>query len=332
MSDLMLSRRHLLGVGASAAMMASQGSGPVLAETTGSIPSRSGLAWASGVRAVDPDAFVALRQRPIDVLVTYSKKETWAEIRGSGNYNYKSLLGPRQNRQEVIVVSYPLFPVEQNPRDHGADLWRRAANGEFDMHHDAAAATFAPYPQTLIFRPGWEWNVAGFAPWSCTDVALAADYVTYFRRVVDRLRAHRPNCRIDWCSGKKGRTNASIDRWYPGQDWVDFVGHDKYDWWLPTRNQTEWDTDYNSLWQGGPRGIGSWLAYARSKGKKLTVPEWGIVNGQDGGGDNSYFVQRMYHFFRINAAELGYECYFNKDIRHRLEDNVAARKKYLWLY
>ena len=211
MSDLKPSRRHLLGVGASAAMMASQGSGPVLAETTGSIPSRSGLAWASGVRAVDPDAFVALRQRPIDVLVTYSKKETWAEIRGSGNYNYKSLLGPRQNRQEVIVVSYPLFPVEQNPRDHGADLWRRAANGEFDMHHDAAAATFAPYPQTLIFRPGWEWNVAGFAPWSCTDVALAADYVTYFRRVVDRLRAHRPNCRIDWCSGKKGRTNASID-------------------------------------------------------------------------------------------------------------------------
>lgn len=331
MKEVDLSRRSLLA--AAAGLSLPWTSTDARAQASGLIPSLSGLPWASGGRDLDPQSFIAFRSRAMDVLMTYSKKETWAEIRTSGTANYKRLLGPPGNRPEVIVVSYPLFPVEQNPRDHGSDLWQRGANGEFDMHHDAAAASFMQYSQTLIFRPGWEWNVAGFAPWTCTDVALAQHYVTYFRRIVDRLRARLPNCKIDWCSGKKGRTNASLDNWYPGGDWVDFVGHDKYDWYLPTRNQAEWDADYNSLYLGGPRGIGSWLSYAKSKGKKLSVSEWAIVsNDPNGGGDNAYFVQKMYRFFEANAADIGYECYFNATIRHRLQDNPAASKKYRYLY
>lgn len=331
MKDVELSRRSLLAT--AAGLSVPWPSTEARAQASGLIPSLSGLPWASGGRDNDPDGFIAHRGRPIDVLVTYSKKATWAEIRASGTSNYKRLLGPPGNRREVIVVSYPLFPLEQNPRDHGADLWQRAANGEFDMHHDAAAATFTQYSQTLIFRPGWEWNVAGFAPWTCTDVALASNYITYFRRVVDRLRAHLPNCKIDWCSGKKGRTNASLDNWYPGSDWVDFIGHDKYDWWLPIRTQAEWDKDYNLLYLGGPRGIGAWLSYAISKGKKLTVPEWAIVSGDpNGGGDNAFYVQKMYRFFEANTAHLGYECYFNNLDIHRLQVNPAASKKYRYLY
>ena len=63
MSDLMLSRRHLLGVGASAAMLASQGSGQALAETAGLIPSRSGLAWASDDSQPTPVGYIISRDR-----------------------------------------------------------------------------------------------------------------------------------------------------------------------------------------------------------------------------------------------------------------------------
>jgi hypothetical protein len=310
--------------------------GAAARSSVGWIPSHAGLPWASGARDADPNSFVAYRERPIDVLVTFSEKQAWAGIRASGDYNYRSLLGPAQNRQEVIVVSYPLFPIEQNPRDHGMDLWRRAANGEFDWHHAAAASSFTKYSQKFVFRPGWEWNTRRFAPWSCIDVALASYYITYFRRVVDLLREHVPTCRINWCSTKKGETNASIDKWYPGDDWVDYVGHDKYDWYIAARTQAEWDENYNALHFGGPAGIGAWLTYAKSKGKKLCVSEWAVVsNHPDGGGDNAYFVQRMHYFFRLNAADLGYECYFNRNAGtyvHKLQDNPAAGRKYRWVY
>jgi hypothetical protein len=334
MSDPSLPRRRFLGGGGAALAISQLAPGASAQDSGGAIPSLSGLPWASGVRDADPDSFIGYRDRPIDVLVTYSKKATWAEIRASGGYNYTRLLGPPGNRREVIVVSYPLFPLEQNPRDHGMDLWRRGASGEFDWHHDAAAAGFARYGQKLVFRPAWEWNTDTFAPWKCIDVALAPDYVAYFRRVVDRLRDRLPGCQIDWCATKRGATNASIDRWYPGDDWVDYIGHDKYDWYIATPTAAEWDMDYNSLHHGGPRGIGAWLAYARSKGKKLCVSEWAVVNGHPaGGGDNAYFVQRMHHFFRVNAAELGYECYFNSSLAtHRLQDNPAASRKYRWVY
>jgi hypothetical protein len=329
------SRRRLIGEALGGAAAACTLGGASAAAEAAVLPSRSGLPWASGARDSYPDAFVADYRggRKLDTLMTFAKKRTWAEIRNSGNGNYVNLLGPtRQNRQEAIVVSYPLFPIEQNPRDHGAGLWRRAANGEFDWHHDAAAASFARYTQTLVFRVGWEWNVRGFAPWLCLDVALAPDYVAYFRRVVDRLRARLPACRIDWCCGKKGAANASLDRWYPGGDWVDFVGQDKYDWYIAAPTQAEWDKDYGATYLGGPKGIGAWLAYARSKGKKLSVPEWGVVSGTSaGGGDNAFWVGKMVGFFRANAADVAYENYFNGDtatLKHSLRTHPKAGAMY----
>jgi hypothetical protein len=131
MSNVLLPRRRLLG-GAAALAAAQLPSKTCAQAADGWIPDRSGLSWASGVRDTAPDSFMEYQDRPIDVLVTYSKKATWAEIRASGGYNYTRLLGPPGNRPEVVVVSYPMFPLEQNPRDHGMGLWQRAASGEFD--------------------------------------------------------------------------------------------------------------------------------------------------------------------------------------------------------
>ena len=130
----------------------------------------------------------------------------------------------------------------------------------------------------MIFRVGWEWNHSSWA-WACTDLALAPYFKAYFRRIVDRMRARLPGCLIDWCSAKEGKTNAGIPNWYPGGDWVDIIGHDRYDWWPPLTSQSAWDSHYNALYKGGPFGPGAWLAYARSEGKPLGVGEWAVANG-----------------------------------------------------
>ena len=80
----------------------------------------------------------------------------------------------------------------------------------------------------------------------------------------------------------------------------------------PLRNAAEWNYDYATTYRGGPQGVGAWLAYAKSLGKKLAVSEWAVNNGPSyGGGDNPYFVEQMHKFFADNAADIAYECYYN---------------------
>ena len=90
--------------------------------------------------------------------------------------------------------------------------------------------------------------------------------------------------------------------------------------------------------RGGPQGLGTWLAYAKSKGKRLGISEWGVVNGPvypGGGGDNAYFISRMFQFFKENAADIAYESYFDRNATqlgwyHRLtpENNPQALAAY----
>ena len=278
------------------------------------LPSRSGMAWASGARSKDPDFFVADVRggRKLDVLTNFGGHGTWAGMRN----RYKALiplLDPAQgNRQEVIVVTYPTFPDEQSPRSGGLAVWQAAARGDFDVHHKATADGFKRFSQKFIFRVGHEWNCC--YPWRCLTPTESPYYIAYFRRIVDILRARHPTCLIDWCSVKRGKTTVGIHNFYPGGDWVDIVGCDKYDMYPPLRNASEWDKDYPTTYRGGPQGAGAWLKYAKSltPPKKLAFSEWAVNNGGiGGGGDNPYFVSQMLQFFAKNAADIAYESYFN---------------------
>ena len=290
----------------------------------------SGLAWPSGA-AGDAAGLAELRGRPVDLVQTFPAKKTWNNIRTlASNYNW--LTDGTSFVPETVVVSYPLFPIEQSPQTDGVAAWQAGAGGLYDSNHDAAALSLARYaPQQFVIRLGWEWNLTGF-PWACNDVALVSYYTAYFRRVVDRFRQRVPNVLIDWCGGRKGATNAGLPSFYPGDDWVDFIGLDCYDWYPAMTSQAVWDKEYNQTNMGGPRGLGTWLSYAMSQGKKLSFGEWGVVSGvSDGGGDNPFFITQMLDFFATNAPNIAYECYFNTNHLpniHCFDDNPNAAAAY----
>ena len=162
---------------------------------SGSIPNRSGLNWASGARTSNIDSFVVLRKgRPLDLLVNFGGRSTWIAMRN----RYKSLqplLDPTQgNRQETIVITYPIFPDNELPRIGGDSVWAAAARGDFDFHHKVIADNLKRYRQKFIFRVGHEWNCC--YPWRCLELGLAPNYIAYFRRIVDILRERHPTCLI----------------------------------------------------------------------------------------------------------------------------------------
>jgi hypothetical protein len=83
--------------------------------------------------------------------------------------------------------------------------------------------------------------------------------------------------------------------------------------WPALNSQSVWNQTYlKTASNHSPVGIGAWLAFATSHGKKLSVPEWGVNNGGGGGGgDDAVYVQFMHDFFKANASQIAYESYFN---------------------
>ena len=228
------------------------------------------------------------------------------------------------------MISYPMFPENFNPRNNGNGLWKRGANGEFDSYHRSAASSLSGYKRNFIFRIGWEWNNRG-RPWPCLNASDSGAFKTYFQRIATILRA-RNSCWIDWSSDKEGKTDADVRQWYPGSSYVDFLGPNHYDFYPAIINQRAWDSAYNATRMGGPKGMGAWLNYARSQGKKLSFGEWALIPpNRQSGGDNPFFIEKMLDFFHDYSGSIAYESYFNKNAgsnRHRLADNPKAAAKY----
>jgi hypothetical protein len=196
-----------------------------------------------------------------------------------------------------------------------------------------------------VLRLGWEANRMGDFAWTVRVASDAGPFKGCFRRWVSVLRTvPGQSFTFDWNMGSQGNLPYHVDQIYPGNDYVDVIGTQYYDRCPPALTQADWDKRYNlkHATNGSPYGIGRWLAYAKSKGKRLSVPEWGIGGPSTAcakpGIDNPFFIQKMWEFFNANAASIAYEAYFNGDSAtgsYRLYPAEAnplssARYKQLW--
>jgi hypothetical protein len=312
------SRRRFLGASASALLVAPSADPPAAPPTPVPAGTRSGLPWNSGVSTWKPDGFADWRRRPLDMLTVFSRFDTWEQMERLGRPG--TMLGEMLHRPERLVVSLAMFPRRDGPvpRDEPA-LWDDTAAGSCDARWERGIRHLRGLTDRddFVFRPGWEWNTRDSYPWGVEDERWAEAYRTTFRRLVTIVRSSFPGSEIDWCSLKKGRTRESVDAFYPGDDVVDYIGHARYDRGPAATSSEAWDGALEeSAPSGGPLGPMAWLRYAQAKGKRLAIAEWGVWSrdgrGGGGGGDNPLFIERMFDFFRTNAAWIGYECYFNQ--------------------
>jgi hypothetical protein len=80
-----------------------------------------------------------------------------------------------------------------------------------------------------------------------------------------------------------------------------------------------------------------WSDYAKSKGKPMSIPEWGLWQRPDGhgGGDNPYFVKQMHAFIDDPQNRVAYQGYLEVDVEdgnHRLKTFKKAGKVYKQLF
>lgn len=232
-----------------------------------------------------------LKQKPSSVIgVDFYADSTWDDFH---RWTWVPALWNKLNPARIIVWSVPLT-MKGTPL---ADV----ANGLHDAEFEAAARAIAEAQPRAIIRLGWEMNLEQMA-WFAGG--HEADYIAAFRRVAAIFRRYSGDFRFDWCPGW-GPQQAPADRAYPGDDVVDYVGLDVYDFKYEGPVEERW----TSFYLKAPFGLEWQRDFAAGHGKHMSYPEWGV--GQ--AGDDPLFIERMHAWFMQNQDMIAYAAYFDVD-------------------
>ncbi len=244
------------------------------------------------------------RGRPMDFATTYPEHDSWSSMANSAS-------------------SVTLFSGFAGRLAYGLPLLPRNADGQWDQvtsgAHDDVFRAIARQLRVNGFgdsavRVGLEANGDWYAHGA--DASTAARFKAAFRRVVTVMRAEAPDLTF-WFDtsasanplpGTSGRADM-LDVLYPGDDVVDGIAMDHYDFYsLVARTDAEFAAAIRP-----PRGTGlaDAVDFARAHGKGFAVPEWGVHSTQ-GGGDNPFFMRKMFEFFTANRDVLVFENYFDE--------------------
>jgi hypothetical protein len=232
-----------------------------------------------------------LGHRPSSVLgVDFYAQSTWDDYAG---LSWVPGIWRKLNPARNVVWSMPLT-VKGTPL---ADV----AGGLHDAAFEAAARAIADAQPKAIIRLGWEMNLASMA-WFAGG--QEADYIRAFRRVVGIFRRQSAEFKIDWCPGW-GAQDSAADLAYPGDDVVDVIGLDVYDFKYEGSPEERWDRFYLKA----PFSLEWHRDFAARHDKPMSYPEWGV--GQFG--DNPLFIERMHRWLLDHQDRIAYAAYFDVD-------------------
>ncbi|MEK7571045.1 MAG: glycosyl hydrolase [Patescibacteria group bacterium] len=269
----------------------------------------SDLPWASGVHTANelqPHLdFGTWRGNPTDVIVaSFNVRDAgWGSLTKPTNIfdglNYKSYDG-------ILVLSVAMYPQGQGNN-------AACASGAYDNYWKEAGSYLDSIgrnsPSTII-RIGWEFN-GDFMYWHSD--ADPTNFKTCWNNVAKAIRSTAPNVLLDWTFNAHGSpfpaSGNPFDA-YPGDEYVDIIGIDSYDHYPPSHDQAAWDNQCNTN-----NGLCYVINFAREHGKLFSVAEWGVAVGSaDGGGDNPFYIEKMFETFMENRDILAYEAYYNAPI------------------
>jgi hypothetical protein len=226
-------------------------------------------------------------------------------------------------------------------RDEYVASLMACSEGAYDRYWQTFAKNAAAAGRTgddTVISLAHEFNGTWF-PWNPSIVGIAA-WRDCWRHVYSAIKSGS-DLRVIWVFSASANTVAGGDyaldsAWqaYPGDDFVDLIGIDRYDLnQLGARDNRDWRATCDN-----PQDLCAAAKYAREHDKRLGVPEWSIQRDAAGYGDNPAFIDMMHGFFVDNADILAFESQFNNygdgdwSLYPAKSDNALAAARYqaLW--
>ncbi|MDQ0683957.1 hypothetical protein QFZ56_002920 [Streptomyces achromogenes] len=211
---------------------------------------------------------------------TYLPGDRWDNIEGPAGFLDVWADWRREKDDRMLVLNVPMMERnEEGVSDSEVRrLLRQGADGEFDHHFTALAERLVALkvPDTVIVL-GWEMNGITYTHRCGPDPEA---WKKYWKRIVTAMRAvPGQEFRFDF-TPTRGKDAVPWTECYPGDDTVDIIGMDSYD--QPTG--LSFDEQVSE-----PYGLQAHVDFAKSHGKPISYPEWGLFRN----GDNSEYMRRM---------------------------------------
>jgi hypothetical protein len=244
-------------------------------------------------RVLDFEAWLG---REVDLILCTVDYQKWENYRYA-DWLSKTVYGARGNRR--LVYDVPIII-------QGA-TYAEAKTGAYDDHWQCLAKSLLSNNQgeyEIVIRPSHEmngdwfvWGVGGSRQTQIPDfIASWQRFHRVFRGVVGGQRFRFSFSTTEGASDPRAM--------WPGDAFVDLVGHDLY--WKPKAMGGEgWETqDPKEAWElrvsqhgYNPWNLAGMLTFAKAHGKPFQVDEWGVW-----GPDAAPFVERMAAFLRANGV------------------------------
>jgi glycosyl hydrolase family 26 len=220
-------------------------------------------------------------------------------------------------KDRTLVISQSLFP-----RNAGGGWLDAGARGDFTPHAEALARNLVKAGLgKAIIRLAPEAN-GTWQPYSLGATPQQQDlWREFWRRTAIAMRSvPGAQFRFDWCVNTAVRP-IPLSNFYPGDDVVDIVGVDVYDF-SPGPGKAAWQSSYSA--SDGP---GEVARFARAHGKQLSIPEWGL--SAKARADDPGFVDGVAQLVRDN--DVAYQSYFfAHDSAAQLLRRQASLRAYRW--
>ncbi|MFS4094583.1 glycoside hydrolase family 26 protein [Streptomyces sp. AF1A] len=216
----------------------------------------------------------------VKVAHTYLPGGTWRDIEGPPGFLDLWARWRRGKADRMLVLNVPMQERNEDgvPDAEVRSLLRQGAAGAFDRHFRALAERLVELkvPDTVIVL-GWEMNGTTYTHRCGPD---PESWKTYWNRIVTTMRSvPGQRFRFDFAPSR-GRDAVPWTACYPGDGTVDIIGMDSYD--QPTGES--FDEQVRE-----PYGLQQQVDFAKSHGKPISYPEWGLFRN----GDDPEYVRRM---------------------------------------
>ena len=184
------------------------------------------------------------------------------------------------------------------------ESYAQAAAGAFDDRWRSAAAALAAArggaSGPTFVRPWHEFNGDWYPEWQ-VNAATVSDYQAAFARYAAILRAAMPHVVIVWSPNDGTHQDYPVVDMYPGDDVVDVIGVDSYDWTRPDWDATQVAAYLHRGSAADPSGLESWRQFALEHGKPLALPEWGLCPRDECGRDHPAYITAMHTWLTDHA-------------------------------
>ncbi|MET7570758.1 glycosyl hydrolase [Streptomyces sp. NPDC005492] len=211
---------------------------------------------------------------------TYLPGNHWSDIEGAPGLLDVWADWRTEKSDRTLVLN---VPMQEHNEDGVSDdqvrrLLQQGAAGQFDQHFKALAQRLVDLkvPDTVIVL-GWEMNGTTYTSRCGPDPEA---WKKYWNRIVTTMRSvPGQKFRFDF-TPSRGRDAVPWTQCYPGDDTVDIVGMDSYD----QPSGLTFDEQVKE-----PYGLQEHVDFAKSHGKPISYPEWGLFRN----GDNAEYMKRM---------------------------------------